>query len=140
VSHDPNAEAGHDTIALILAGGRGTRLRPLTQKRCKPAVPFGGSFRIIDFTLSNCINSGIRRVGVFTQYEQHSLIRHLQEGWNFLRREYGEFIDVMPAQQRDGNCWYQGTADAITQNRDFLKRLSPQNTLILAGDHIYKAD
>jgi len=140
IRHNPNADASHNTVALILAGGRGSRLQPLTQRRCKPAVPFGGGFRIIDFTLSNCINSGIRRIGVFTQYEQYSLIRHLQKGWNFLYRDYDEFIDVMPAQQRYSDNWYQGTADAIAQNQEFLKRLSPEFTLILAGDHIYMAD
>lgn len=140
LSHNPNADASFDTVALVLAGGRGTRLHPLTQRRCKPAVPFGGNFRIIDFTLSNCINSGVRRVGVVTQYKQHSLIKHIQEGWNFIQRHHNEFIDIMPAQQRHGGNWYQGTADAVTQNQEFLKHLSPRHTLILAGDHIYKAD
>lgn len=130
----------HDTIALVLAGGRGTRLQPLTQRRCKPAVPFGANYRIIDFTLTNCVNSEIRRIGVLTQYEQNSLIRHIQEGWNFLRREFKEFIDILPAQQSNENLWYVGTADAVTQNLGFLKRNRPKHTLILAGDHIYKAD
>ncbi|MFK8081600.1 MAG: glucose-1-phosphate adenylyltransferase [Granulosicoccus sp.] len=140
VSQNRRTDDLNDTVALVLAGGRGMRLRPLTQQRCKPAVPFGGNCRIIDFTLSNCINSGIRRIGVLTQYEQHSLIRHLQTGWNFLQREHNEFIDIMPAQQRYGDNWYQGTADAITQNLEWLKAQLPKHTLILAGDHIYKAD
>ncbi|MFK7994504.1 MAG: glucose-1-phosphate adenylyltransferase [Granulosicoccus sp.] len=140
VSQNHCTDNVQDTLALILAGGRGTRLLPLTQERCKPAVPFGGSFKIIDFTLSNCLNSGIRRIGVLTQYEQHSLIRHLQQGWNIFRREQNEFLDILPAQQRHGNTWYRGTADAVSQNLDLLKNLSPRHTLILAGDHIYKAD
>lgn len=128
------------TLALILAGGRGTRLKGLTQWRVKPAVPFGGKFRIIDFTLSNCLNSGIRQVGVLTQYKSHSLIKHLQQGWGFLRGEFGEFIEILPAQQRIEENWYAGTADAVYQNIDILRSHSPKFVLILAGDHIYKMD
>jgi len=140
VSQSHMTDVALDTVALVLAGGRGNRLHPLTVHRCKPAVPFGGCCRIIDFTLSNCINSGICRVGVLTQYEQNSLIQHLQEGWNFLHRDRNEFIDVLPAQQHQGAGWYRGTADAIARNLDMLIHLSPRYTLILAGDHIYKAD
>lgn len=129
-----------DTLALILAGGSGTRLKGLTQWRSKPAVPFGGKFRIIDFTLSNCINSGIRRVGILTQYKAHSLIRHIQQGWSFLRGELGEFVELLPAQQRIDMCWYAGTADAIYQNIDIIRSHNPEYVLILAGDHIYQMD
>ncbi|HEY0824197.1 MAG TPA: glucose-1-phosphate adenylyltransferase [Ramlibacter sp.] len=129
------------TIALVLAGGRGSRLFDLTDRRAKPAVYFGGKFRIIDFALSNCINSGIRRIGVLTQYKSHSLLRHLQRGWNFLRGEHNEFIDLLPAQQRvDEAFWYRGTADAISQNIDILRAYGPEYILVLAGDHIYKQD
>ena len=129
------------TVGLILAGGRGSRLMELTDKRAKPAVYFGGKFRIIDFALSNCINSGIRRIGVLTQYKSHSLLRHLQRGWNFLRGEANEFIDLMPAQQRVNEAyWYRGTADAVYQNIDILKSYGPEYILILAGDHVYKMD
>jgi len=129
-----------NTLALILAGGRGSRLHQLTQWRSKPAVPFGGKFRIIDFPLSNCINSGIRRIGILTQYKAHSLILHIQRGWGFLRGEFGEFVELLPAQQRVENNWYQGTADAIYQNIDILRSHNPDYVLILAGDHIYKMD
>ncbi len=129
-----------DTLALILAGGRGSRLGPLTLWRAKPAVPFGGKFRIIDFTLSNCINSGIRRIDVLTQYKSHSLIRHIQQGWGFLRGEFGEYVELLPAQQRIETSWYQGTADAVFQNIDIIKSDYPAYILILAGDHIYKMD
>jgi len=128
------------TLALILAGGRGSRLEHLTLWRAKPAVPFGGKFRIIDFPLSNCINSDIRRVAVLTQYKAHSLIGHIQRGWGFLRGEFGEFIELMPAQQRIETSWYAGTADAIYQNLDIIRGHKPQYVLILAGDHIYKMD
>ena len=129
------------TVALVLAGGRGSRLQDLTDRRAKPAVYFGGKFRIIDFALSNCINSGIRRIGVLTQYKSHSLLRHLQRGWNFLRGEANEFIDLLPAQQRVNEAfWYRGTADAITQNIDILRAYGPEYILVLAGDHIYKQD
>ncbi|MFQ5469447.1 MAG: glucose-1-phosphate adenylyltransferase [Gammaproteobacteria bacterium] len=129
-----------DTMALILAGGRGSRLKHLTQWRAKPAVPFGGKFRIIDFPLSNCVNSDIRRIAVLTQYKAHSLIRHIQQGWGFLRAELGEFVEVVPAQQRVANTWYEGTADAVFQNIDIMRSHAPSYTLILAGDHIYKMD
>lgn len=128
------------TLALILAGGRGTRLQQLTQWRAKPAVPFGGQFRIIDFPLSNCVNSGIRRIGILTQYKAHSLIRHVQKGWGFLRGEFNEFVELLPAQQRIESGWYLGTADAIYQNIDILRSHHPGYVLILAGDHIYKMD
>ncbi len=129
-----------ETLALILAGGRGTRLKQLTDWRAKPAVPFGGKFRIIDFPLSNCVNSGIRQVGVLTQYKAHSLIRHIQRGWGFLRGELGEFVEVLPAQQRIETSWYQGTADAVLQNLDIIRSHAPSYVLILAGDHVYKMD
>ncbi|MCB1690614.1 MAG: glucose-1-phosphate adenylyltransferase [Halioglobus sp.] len=129
-----------DTLALVLAGGRGSRLQQLTQWRAKPAVPFGGKFRIIDFPLSNCVNSGIRRVGILTQYKAHSLIQHVQRGWGFMRGELGEFIELLPAQQRMETSWYAGTADAVYQNIDIIRSHNPEFTLILAGDHIYKMD
>ncbi len=129
-----------NTLALVLAGGRGTRLKDLTRWRVKPAVPFGGKFRIIDFPLSNCINSGIRTVSVLTQYKSHSLIRHIQQGWNYLRSEFGEFVELLPAQQRLEESWYAGTADAVYQNLDIIRSHNPEYILILAGDHIYKMD
>jgi glucose-1-phosphate adenylyltransferase len=129
-----------DTLALILAGGRGSRLKQLTLWRAKPAVPFGGKFRIIDFPLSNCMNSGIRRVGVLTQYKSHSLLQHIQRGWGFLRGELGEFVELLPAQQRIQSSWYAGTADAVYQNLDIIRNHKPEYVLILAGDHIYKMD
>ena len=125
---------------MILAGGRGTRLHQLTDWRAKPAVPFGGKFRIIDFVLSNCVNSGIRRIGVATQYKSHSLIQHIQRGWSFLNGQFGEFIDVLPAQQRIEEMWYRGTADAVFQNLDIMRATNPDYVLILAGDHVYKMD
>ncbi|MBL0037993.1 MAG: glucose-1-phosphate adenylyltransferase [Nitrosomonadales bacterium] len=128
------------TYAMILAGGRGTRLHQLTDWRAKPAVPFGGKFRIIDFVLSNCVNSGIRRIGVATQYKSHSLIQHIQRGWSFLNGQFGEFIDVLPAQQRIEEMWYRGTADAVFQNLDIMRDTNPDYVLILAGDHVYKMD
>lgn len=129
------------TLALILAGGRGARLRQLTDWRAKPAVPFGGKFRIIDFPLSNCINSGIRRIGVVTQYKAHSLIRHIQRGWGFLRGEFNEFVELLPASQRvEETLWYQGTADSIYQNIDIIRAHSPERVLVLAGDQVYKMD
>ena len=130
----------HDTLALILAGGRGSRLKQLTDWRAKPAVPFGGKFRIIDFPLSNCINSGIRRVAVLTQYKSHSLLRHIQHGWGFLRAELGEFVELLPAQQRIETSWYEGTANAVLQNLDIIRQHDPAFVLILAGDHVYKMD
>ncbi|MFK8256395.1 glucose-1-phosphate adenylyltransferase [Erwinia sp. AnSW2-5] len=129
------------TVALILAGGRGTRLKDLTAKRAKPAVHFGGKFRIIDFALSNCLNSGIRRIAVITQYQSHTLVQHIQRGWSFLNEEMNEFVDLLPAQQRlSTDHWYRGTADAVTQNLDIIRRYRAQYIVILAGDHIYKMD
>ncbi len=127
-----------DVLAIVLAGGRGSRLEPLTRDRAKPAVPFGGIYRIIDFTLSNCINSDIRKVLVLTQYKAVSLNRHLDQGWKFLCRELGEYIELIPPQQRIAEMWYQGTADAIYQNVYTIEKAAPRDTLILAGDHIYK--
>lgn len=127
-------------LAMILAGGRGTRLEDLTRWRVKPAVPFGGKYRIIDFTLSNCINSGVRKMAVLTQYKSQSLIRHLNRGWGFLNPEFGEFIEVIPAQKRNKEDWFQGTADAVYQNMDFILKHTPEHTIILGGDHIYKMD
>ncbi|MBX9606600.1 MAG: glucose-1-phosphate adenylyltransferase [Gammaproteobacteria bacterium] len=129
------------SYAFVLAGGRGSRLKQLTDVRCKPAVYFGGKFRIIDFVLSNCLNSGIRRIGVLTQYKSHSLLRHLQRGWAFLKSEMNEFLDLMPAQQRvDERSWYKGTADAVYQNLDIVSGYGADYILVLAGDHIYKMD
>ncbi len=126
-------------VALVLAGGRGSRLMDLTDARAKPAVYFGGKFRIVDFALSNCLNSGIRRIGVITQYKSHSLLRHLQRGWAFLKTEMNEFVDLLPAQQRnDDESWYRGTADAVHQNRDILEGYGADYIVVLAGDHIYK--
>jgi glucose-1-phosphate adenylyltransferase len=134
------AHLARQTLAVVLAGGRGTRLGPLTEWRAKPAVPFGGKFRIIDFALSNCLNSGIRRIGVATQYQSHGLIHHLQRGWAFLEGRFNEFIELLPAQQSDTCDWYKGTADAIYQNIENLRRHRPRFVLVLAGDHIYKMD
>jgi glucose-1-phosphate adenylyltransferase len=128
------------TYAIILAGGRGSRLMGLTDWRAKPAVPFGGKFRIIDFPLSNCVNSGIRRIGVVTQYKAQSLIQHIQRGWSSLDLRMQEFVDIVPAQQRVDNEWYQGTADAVFQNLDILRDYDPKFLLVLAGDHVYKMD
>ncbi len=128
------------TVAIIMAGGRGERLKALTLHRCKPATPFGGKFRIIDFVLSNCINSGIRQIAVLTQYKAQSLIQHIQRGWSYLRGEMGEFVEIIPAQQQIGDHWYRGTADAVYQNLDFIRSHRPTHVLILAGDHIYKMD
>ncbi|MCF6267485.1 MAG: glucose-1-phosphate adenylyltransferase [Desulfuromusa sp.] len=129
-----------DTFALVLAGGRGSRLHELTTWRAKPAVYFGGKYRIIDFPLSNCVNSGIRRIGVLTQYKSHSLIRHLVRGWTHFKKELGEFVEILPASQRFSEEWYQGTADAIYQNLDIIRAEKPKYVLILSGDHIYKMD
>jgi len=129
-----------DVLTLILAGGKGTRLDPLTRDRAKPAVPFGGLYRIIDFTLSNCINSGLRRVLVLTQYKARSLDRHIMAGWGFLSRQLEEYIDVLPPQQRIDEHWYKGTADAIYQNIYSIEKANPRYVLVLAGDHIYKMD
>lgn len=129
-----------DTLALILAGGRGSRLHELTNFRAKPAVHFGGKYRIIDFPLSNCVNSGIRRIGVLTQYKSHSLIRHLVRGWSHFKRELGEYVEILPASQQSSEEWYQGTADAVYQNLDIIRSTKPKYILILSGDHIYKMD
>jgi glucose-1-phosphate adenylyltransferase len=129
-----------DTYAFVLAGGRGSRLKELTDWRCKPAVPFGGKYRIIDFTLSNCVNSGVRRIGVATQYKSYSLIRHLQRGWSFLDGRIGEHVDILPAQQQVAESWYRGTADAIYQNLNVLRRDGCRYVLVLSGDHVYKMD
>lgn len=135
-----HSQITRNSIALILAGGRGSRLRQLTDWRAKPAVPFGGKFRIIDFPLSNCVNSGIRRIGVATQYKAQSLISHIQHGWGFLDGRFKEFVELLPAQQRIEETWYKGTADAVFQNIDILRRHDPQYVLILGGDHVYKMD
>ena len=148
-SHSSQAELGRrqfgrlarSTYAVVLAGGRGTRLKELTDWRCKPAVPFGGKYRIIDFTLSNCVNSGVRRIGVATQYKSYSLLRHLQRGWSFLDGRIGEHIDILPAQQQlDEESWYRGTADAVFQNLNVLRRDGCKYVLVLSGDHVYKMD
>jgi glucose-1-phosphate adenylyltransferase len=128
------------TLAVVMAGGRGERLKALTENRCKPATPFGGKFRIIDFVLSNCVNSGIRQIAVLTQYKAQSLIQHVQRGWSYLRGELGEFVELIPAQQQIGTHWYRGTADSVYQNLDFIRSHHPTHVLILAGDHIYKMD
>jgi glucose-1-phosphate adenylyltransferase len=127
-------------LAVIMAGGRGERLKDLTLQRCKPATPFGGKFRIIDFVLSNCVNSGIRQIFLMTQYKGQSLIQHVQRGWSYLRGEFGEFVDVVPAQQQIGKEWYRGTADCVYQNLDLIRAKAPKHVLVLAGDHIYKMD
>ncbi len=129
-----------NTYALILAGGRGSRLYELTEWRAKPALFFGGKFRIIDFPLSNCINSGIRRIGVVTQYKAHSLIKHLVRGWGHFKKELGEGVEILPASQRYSDNWYQGTADAVYQNLDIIRGEVPINVLILSGDHVYRQD
>jgi glucose-1-phosphate adenylyltransferase len=128
------------TLALVLAGGNGTRLGELTRWECKPALPFGGKFRNIDFSLSNCLHSGIRRIAVLTQYKSQTLIRHLEQGWSFLPRNLGEFVELWPAQQRVQPDWYSGTANAVFQNLDMIRAHAPQLILVLAGDHIYKMD
>ncbi|CAB1370732.1 glucose-1-phosphate adenylyltransferase [Denitratisoma oestradiolicum] len=146
-SGDSSAESGRfvshltrSTFAMVLAGGRGSRLMQMTDWRAKPAVPFGGKFRIIDFTLSNCVNSGVRRIGVATQYKAQSLIHHLQRGWSFLDGRFEEYIELLPAQQQVGENWYQGTADAVYQNLDVIRRANPRYVMILSGDHVYKMD
>jgi glucose-1-phosphate adenylyltransferase len=133
-------QLARSTVAVVLAGGRGSRLGPLTDWRSKPAMPFGGKFRFIDFPLSNCVNSGIRRIGVCTQYKAQSLIRHVQRGWSFLDGRFSEFVELLPAQQNVGADWYKGTADAIFQNIYVLRKHAPELVLVLAGDHIYKMD
>lgn len=129
-----------NTLALILAGGRGSRLYELTSWRAKPALYFGGKYRIIDFPLSNCVNSGVRKIGVLTQYKAHSLIRHLTRGWSHFKRELGEYVEILPASQRYSEDWYQGTADAVYQNLDIIRAEEPDYVLILSGDHVYKMD
>lgn len=133
-------ELTENSLALVLAGGNGTRLKHLTRWHAKPAIPFGGPFRTIDFSLSNCLHSGIRRIGILTQYKSYSLNRHIQRGWNFLNNGLGEFIDLLPAQQRMGEGWYSGTADAVYQNLDIIDEHGPDHVVILAGDHVYKMD
>jgi len=128
------------TMAVVMAGGRGQRLSHLTSHRAKPAVTFGGKYRIIDFTLSNCVNSGIRQILVLTQYKAHTLIQHVQRGWGYLRGELGEFVQLVPAQQQLGEHWYLGTADAVYQNLDIIQAYHPDIVLVLAGDHVYKMD
>lgn len=129
-----------DTLALILAGGKGSRLCELTQYQAKPAIHFGGKFRVIDFPLSNCINSGVRKIGVMTQYKAYSLIRHLSRGWGHLNRDLGEYVELLPASQQYSPSWYEGTADALYQNIEFIREHSPKYVVVLAGDHIYKMD
>jgi len=128
------------TLAIVLAGGSGSRLKPLTQDRAKPAVPFGGKYRIVDFTLTNCLHSGLRRVLVLTQYKSHSLQKHLRDGWSIFNPELGEYITPVPPQMRAGESWYTGTANAIHQNRYLLERSGAERVLILYGDHIYRMD
>src|SRR5918993_2740237 len=136
-----SAPLARHAMAYVLAGGRGTRLLELTDKRVKPAVYFGGKSRIIDFALSNALNSGIRRISVATQYKAHSLIRHLQRGWNYFRAERNESFDILPASQRvSETMWYEGTADAVYQNIDIIASIDPEYIIILAGDHVYKMD
>src|SRR6266446_10667096 len=129
-----------NVVTMILAGGKGTRLEPLTRDRAKPAVPFGGLYRIIDFPLSNCLNAGLRRILVLTQYKAGSLARHINSGWGFLTRELDEYIEVLPPQQRIDEHWYKGTADAVYQNIYSIEKAEPKYVVILAGDHIYKMD
>ena len=128
------------TYALVLAGGRGSRLGPMTDRRAKPALPFAGNLNIIDFTLSNCVNSGVRHIGVLTQYKAQSLIRHIEHGWGFLAASLGEYVDVLPAQQQHGDSWYSGTANAVFQNLDIVHEANADLVLLLAGDHVYKMD
>jgi glucose-1-phosphate adenylyltransferase len=138
--NDLHGDLAGDTFAVVLAGGNGTRLGELTRWQCKPAIPFAGHFRNIDFTLSNCVNSGLRRIAVLTQYKAQTLITHITGGWNFLAKPLGEFVEVWPAQQRLNKSWYAGTADAVHQNLDLLLAQRSRYTLVLAGDHIYKMD
>ncbi|MFZ5654415.1 MAG: glucose-1-phosphate adenylyltransferase [Pseudomonadota bacterium] len=140
VAGNPEARISRETLTLILAGGSGSRLHDLTRWHAKPAVPFGGTYKTIDFPLSNCINSDLRRIFILTQYKSHSLNKHILQGWHLLHPELNEFIELLPAQQRTGDCWYLGTADAVRQNLDILREQQPQRVLILAGDHVYKMD
>ena len=135
-----STELARTTLALVMAGGNGNRLGDLTRFDSKPALPFGGHYRNVDFSLSNCVNSGIRRVALLTQYKAHTLIQHVQQGWSFLRPELGELMEIWPAQQRRGTNWYAGTADSIYQNLDLIERLAPERVLVLAGDHVYRMD
>src|ERR1700728_218669 len=128
------------TLAVVMAGGRGERPKDLTAHRCETATPVGGKFRIIDFVLSNCVNSGIRQISILTQYKAQSLIQHVHQGWSYLRGEFGEFVEVIPAQQQIGEMWYRGTSDALYQNLDLIRAHRPKHVLVLAGDHIYKMD
>ncbi len=137
---DSRARLCRRAYAMVLAGGRGERLGALTDRRAKPAVPFAGNQRIIDFTLSNCVNSGVRRIGVLTQYKAQSLIRHVEHGWGFLSLSVGEYVDVVPAQQKQGETWYTGTADAVWQNADLIREADPSHVLVLGGDHVYRMD
>jgi glucose-1-phosphate adenylyltransferase len=137
---DPMRAITHNTYALVLAGGRGSRLRQLTDHRAKPAVPFAGTMRIIDFALGNCVNSGLRRIGVLTQYKAQSLIRHVERSWGFLEASLGEYVDIVPAQQRLDERWYTGTANAVFQNLDILCESMPTYVVVLGGDHVYKMD
>ena len=137
---DPRRALTQQTYALVLAGGRGSRLRQLTDHRAKPAVPFAGTMRIIDFALGNCVNSGLRRIGVLTQYKAQSLIRHVERSWGFLEASLGEYVDIVPAQQRRDERWYTGTADAVYQNLDILRESRPAYVVVLGGDHVYKMD
>jgi glucose-1-phosphate adenylyltransferase len=137
---DPLRAITQQTYALVLAGGRGSRLRQLTDHRAKPAVPFAGTMRIIDFALGNCVNSGLRRIGVLTQYKAQSLIRHIERSWGFLEASLGEYVDIVPAQQRRDERWYTGTADAVYQNLDILRESHPKYVVVLGGDHVYKMD
>ena len=129
-----------NTLALILAGGKGSRLCELTESQAKPALHFGGKFRVIDFPLSNCVNSGIKQIGVMTHYKAHSLIRHLARGWGHLNRDLGEFVELLPAWHKDSACWYEGTANALYQHTEFIRELDPKYVPVLSGDHIYKMD
>ncbi len=137
---DDPAHRMQRVYAVVLAGGRGTRLHELTDHRAKPALPVAGKLNIVDFALSNCVNSGIRRIGVLTQYKAQSLIRHIERGWGFLQSSLGEFIDIVPAQQQQGEGWYTGTANAVWQNLDIVREAEPDLVLVLAGDHVYKMD
>src|SRR5690349_16456716 len=129
-----------DALVILLAGGAGERLYPLTRDRAKPAVPFGGAYRIIDFTLSNCINSGLRRIFIATQYKSLSLNRHIRMGWSIVSEELGEFVEILPPQKRVSEHWYQGTADAVFQNLYSIERETPSHVIVLSGDHVYKMD
>ncbi|MBN8509807.1 MAG: glucose-1-phosphate adenylyltransferase [Burkholderiales bacterium] len=137
---DPHRALTHEAMAIVLAGGRGSRLRGLTDHRAKPAVPFAGTMRIVDFALGNCVNSGLRRIAVLTQYKAQSLIRHVERSWGFLEPSLGEYVDIVPAQQQVDERWYSGTANAVFQNVDILCETLPRHVVILGGDHVYKMD